>query len=156
MNREMVNSTAFKFEIVGDEIKMGAPEGERRKTISMYNETENLNKRESIFINYLRSLAQSKGYGFVIDQAEESDKITRPENTKVAAILEAEDLEEEEFERLDRLKKMGKTTTEENLQVEKYCQQRLLETTELDAKQLKHYMNYQRILKIVLLCMKMV
>ena len=141
MNREMVRSTAFKFEIVGDEIRQAAPEDETRKTISIYNETENLNKHDSVFLNYLRSLAQSKGYGFQIDQAEEGDKITRPENTKVAAILEAQDIDEEEFERLDRLKKMGKTTTEENLQVEKYYQQLLLETTELDEKQLKYYIN---------------
>ena len=141
MNREMVSSTAYKFEIVGDEIRQAAPEDEKRKTVSIYNETENLNKHESVFINYLRSLAQCKGYGFEIDQAEEGDKITRPENAKVASILEADDLDEEEFERLDHLKKIGKTTTEENRQVEKHYQQRLLETTELDEKQLKYFIN---------------
>jgi hypothetical protein len=134
-------STAYKFEIVGDEIRQAAPEDEKRKTVSIYNETENLNKHESVFINYLRSLALRKGYGFEIDQAEQGDKIARPENAKVASILEAEDLDDEEFERLDHLKKMGKTTTEENRQVEKHYQQRLLETTELDEKQLKYFLN---------------
>ena len=141
MNREMVSSTAYKFEIVGDEIRQAAPEDEKRKTVSIYNETENLNKHESVFINYLRSLALRKGYGFEIDQAEQGDKIARPENAKVASILEAEDLDDEEFERLDHLKKMGKTTTEENRQVEKHYQQRLLETAELDEKQLKYFLN---------------
>lgn len=94
-------------------------------------------------MNYLKTLAISKGYGFTIDQPAEGEKptITRAKHAKVALIAEAEDIDDEEFDRLDLLKKMGKTTTEENFMVEKHCQQRQLETEILDEKQLKHFIH---------------
>jgi hypothetical protein len=141
MNREMVTSTAFSYEIVGDEIRPAAPKDVKRKTISIYNEAENLNKNPSVFLNYFRKLALEKGYGFAIDQANEGDKIERPENLKAATIVEAPDIDDEEFEKLDRLRKLGKTTREENYTVEKHYQQQLLETATLDPKQLKHFLN---------------
>ena len=86
-------------------------------------------------------MALEKGYGFTIDQAEEGDKITRPESLKAAMILEAEDIDDDEFERLDRLKKMGETTTEENDMINKHYRQIELAAEELDEKQLKYFLS---------------
>ena len=40
-----------------------------RKNISVFNEVERLNKHPSLFVNYLKQLARSKGISFDIDEA---------------------------------------------------------------------------------------
>ena len=141
-NKQMVMSTAFTFEICGDEIRPAAPTDMKRKTISIYNEAERLNKIPSLFLNYLRKLALEKGYGFSIDEAQEGDKTEITENTKAIEIMEAEDIEDDgEFERLDRLKKLGETTREENRMVDKQYFRKLLGTWDLDKKQLKYFLS---------------
>jgi hypothetical protein len=42
--------------------------GAKRKTVSIYNATEKLNKHPTIFLDYLRVLAQEKGYGWSVDE----------------------------------------------------------------------------------------
>ena len=40
-----------------------------RKNISVFNEVERLNKHPSLFVNYLKQLARSKGISVNIDEA---------------------------------------------------------------------------------------
>ena len=58
---------------------------------------------------------------------------------KVSNILEAKDLTHDEYEEISKRKKMGKTTTDENLQAEKHYWQRFFLTKELDAKALNNF-----------------
>ena len=56
----------MEFEVNGDDITL-TERDTKRKTISLYNTVEKLNKHPTVFINYLRVLAQGKGCGFEID-----------------------------------------------------------------------------------------
>jgi hypothetical protein len=58
---------------------------------------------------------------------------------KLNSIVGAKDLTRTEFEELSELKKQGKTTTEENFQVDKYYWQRYLVAKELDPDILKEF-----------------
>jgi hypothetical protein len=122
----------------------------RRKNISVFNTVERLNKNPSLFINYLRVLAEGKGMGFTIDQ--ETPRRKRSErrarrgrrsartNYKLQSILQAKDLTASEYDELSTKKKMGKTTTEENFQVERCFWQRYLVQKELDPDLLLEFL----------------
>ena len=112
----------------------------KRKSISVFNTVERLNKHPSVFINYLRVLASAKGMTFTIHYPpqEEEDAAPRRKKTKaeqkVSNILEAKDLAHDEYEEISKRKKMGKSTTEENLQAEKHYWQTFFLTNDLDGK----------------------
>ena len=80
--------------------------------------------------------------GFEIQGLEENEKptIAKPKNYKVSAVLEAPEINSDEFEELAAKKKQGKTTTEQNFKVEKHFWQRFLATKELDEAVLKAFM----------------
>ena len=80
--------------------------------------------------------------GFEIQELEENEKptIAKPKNYKVSAVLEAPEINNDEFEELSAKKKQGKTTTEQNFKVEKHFWQRFLATKELDEAVLKAFM----------------
>ena len=102
-----------------------------------------MNKHPSIFINYLKVLAESKGIKFQIQKAPEDEGKQKKKKTKKQAkleqILTAKDLTSEEYEELSLKKKMGKTTTEENLQVEKKFWQNFFLTSELKEDILQNF-----------------
>ena len=78
-----------------------------RKSISIYNTVERLNKLPKLFINYLRRLAEAKGIKFEVQAKTEEKTTTKRKtktNAKVEQILKARDLAPEEYERL-RLRK---------------------------------------------------
>jgi hypothetical protein len=87
-------------------------------------------------------LASAKGMGFEVQQLEEDEKptVSKPKNYKVSAVLEAPEINSDEFEELSAKKKQGKTTTEQNFKVEKHFWQRFLATKELDEAVLKAFM----------------
>ena len=118
--------------------------------ISIYDTVENLNKHSSMFIHYSRVLATAKGMGFEIQELEEHEKptIAKPENYKVSAVLEAPEINIDEFEELSAKKKQGKTTTEQNFKVEKHFWQRFLATKDLDEAVLKAFMFEPAMLEI--------
>ena len=142
LNRNKVSTNGgLEFEVNGDEITM-TERDTKRKTISLYNTVEKLNKHPTVFINYLRVLAQGKGYGFEIDAiaedgtGEKLDKAT----SKIVNTMEAKEIDDNEYEQLRRKRRAGKTTSEENFAVEKHYWQKFFVSQELDEKLLKHYM----------------
>jgi hypothetical protein len=103
-----------------------------------------LNKHPNIFINYLRVLAGLKGIKFQIQSVPEEQrgqpkKKKTKKNAKIEQILTARDLTYEEFEELRLKKRAGKTTTQENLQVDKWYWQDFFETTELKEEILQNF-----------------
>ena len=98
----------------------------QRKNVSVYNTVETLNKHPSIFINYLRVLAGLKGIKFQIQAVPEEQKgqpkkkKKTKKNAQIEQILTAKDLAYKELEELSFKKRAGKTTTQENLQVDKW------------------------------------
>ena len=142
LNREKVSSNGgLEFEVNGDEITLTERDA-KRKTISIYNTVEKLNKHPSVFINYLRVLARGKGYGFEIDEEIEEGSGEKGEkaNSKIVNTMEAKEIDEDEYETLRRKRKAGKTTSEENFAIEKHYWQKFFVSQELDEKLLKHYM----------------
>ena len=102
-----------------------------------------MNKHPSIFINYLKVLAEGKGIKFQIqkpldDEGKQKKKRTK-EQAKLEQILTAKDLTSEEHEELSLNKKMGKTTTEDNLRVEKKFWQNFFLTSELKEDILQNF-----------------
>ena len=94
----------------------------KRKGVSVYNTVKRLNERPSAFINYLRVLAAAKGMTFTIQELPKEEeapkrKTKTKKECKVSNIVEAKDLTNEEYEEIVKRKKMGKTTTDENLQL---------------------------------------
>ena len=71
---------------------------------------------------------------FTIDEGtiEGVPKREKAPTFKLDSIVGANDLNQTEFDQLSDLKKQGKTTTEENFQVDKHYWQRYLLQTELD------------------------
>ena len=120
----------------------------KRKNISVFNTVERLNKHPSVFINYLRVMANAKGMTFTIQQPppppEEEQAPPQRKKTKVeskaSSIITAKDLTQEEYEEISERKRIGKTTTEENLQAEKHYWQRFFLTKELEEKSLKSFL----------------
>ena len=81
-------------------------------------------------------MAEGKGIKFQIqsppeEQKERPKKQKTKKQAKVEQILTAKDLTDEEYEELSLKKKTGKTTTEENRQVEKRFWQHFFSTDEL-------------------------
>ena len=138
LNRHTVDTTRAEFIIEDGELVLEEKTiSKQRKNISIYNTVERLNKHPSVFINYLRVLAEGKGIKFQIQAAPEEQKgqpkkKKTKKQAKVEQIITAKDLTNEEYEELSLKKKMGKTTTEENLQCEKKYWQRELLTDELN------------------------
>jgi hypothetical protein len=92
----------------------------------------------------LRVLAGLKGIKFQIqavpeEQKGQPKKKKTKKNAKIEQILTARDLTYEEFEELSLKKRAGKTTTQENLQVDKWYWQDFFETTELKEEILQNF-----------------
>ena len=86
-------------------------------------------------------LVQGKGMDFEVEEGDEgATGASKPKNYRVAAVMEAQDITSDQFEGLMMKKKQGKTTTEENFQVDKHYWQRHLATKELDEGVLKEHM----------------
>jgi hypothetical protein len=150
LNRHTVQHTSREFLIHGNYLELADNErNQRRKAISIYNTVERLNKHPSLFINYLKILASTKGMGFEVQQLEEGETPTREKskNYKISAVMEAPDIKGDEYEELSTQKKQGKTTTEQNFKVEKHFWQRFLATKELDEAVLKAFMHEPSLLK---------
>jgi hypothetical protein len=102
--------------------------GKRRKLISVFNETERMNKHPSVYLNYLRVLVEGKGMRWQVDEGQEEAPAPPPDRKsyKISNILEAPDLDQDAYEEIGGRKKIGKTTTEENFQWEKAFWKRYL------------------------------
>ena len=117
----------------------------QRKNISVYNTVETLSKHPSIFINYLGVLAGLKGIKFQIQAVPEEQKgqpkkkKKTKKNAKIEQMLTAKGFTCEEFEKLSFKKRVGKTTTQENWQVDKLYWQDFFETTELKEEILQNF-----------------
>jgi hypothetical protein len=112
----------------------------QRKNISVFNHVERLNKDPRLFLNYLRLLASNKGWGFTVDEEvpEGAGKAERT-NYRLQAIMQAKDITSDEYDELCGRKKVGKTTTEENFQCERFFWQRFLAQKELSEDLLKEF-----------------
>ena len=60
--------------------------------------------------------------------------------SKASSIVTAKDLTQDEYEGISERKRMGKTTTDENLQAEKHSWQKFFLTKELEEKSLKSFL----------------
>jgi hypothetical protein len=140
LNQETV-APGMKFEITGSMLRLSQSVDTRRKNISVFNTVEQLNKHPSLFINYLRVLATEKGMGFTIQQEKEEDTWRGPKvNYRLNAILAAQDIPAEEYRGMETRKKMGRTTTDENLSLTKCFWKRYLVQDELDPELLTEFM----------------
>ena len=142
LNKHTVKNTDLRFVVEGNQLTLDEQSrNERRKLISVFNATEKLNKHPSVYINYLKVLATAKGMTFEIQEDVSEEKAPKAEkkNYKISAILEAKDLELDEYEEITTRKKMGKTTTEENYQWEKHFWKRFFLVQQLDEKVLKNF-----------------
>jgi hypothetical protein len=138
-----VDNVRVEFVIEDGEIQFKESAlSKHRKSISIYNTVERLNKHPSLFINYLKVLAEAKGIKFEV-QPKPEGKTSQKKKTKATAkvdrILDARDLEPEEYDELRRKKKLGKTTTKENAEVEKFFWQQRFSTNELNGDILKNF-----------------
>jgi len=118
-NKASIHNRAFHVE--GSKLIIGATHDERRKIISVFNTVERLNKHPSLYLNFLKLLVESKGMLFTIDaeplgKGEFTSSRDRETDYKMQSVLNAEYLTHEEYEELSKLKKQGKTTTEDNAQ----------------------------------------
>ena len=143
LNRHTVDNVRAEFVIEDGEIQFKESAlSKHRKSISIYNTVERLNKHPSLFINYLKVLAEAKGIKFEV-QPKPEGKTGQKKKTKATAkvdrILDARDLEPEEYDELRRKKKLGKTTTKENAEVEKFFWQQRFSTNELNGDILKNF-----------------
>ena len=149
LNKVTVANTKPEFLIENGVMRVAENDANtKRKNISVFNTVERLNKHPSVFINYLRVLANAKGMTFTIqqpppppkeEQAPPERKKTKVES-EASSIITAKDLTQEEYEEISERKRMGKTTTEENLQAEKHYWQRFFLTKELEEKSLKSFL----------------
>jgi hypothetical protein len=138
LNLATVNRSTFEY--FGETILL-EPHDQKRKQISVYNTVEELNKNPAIYLNYLRVLAEEKGYEFNIDPVPEKLP-NRPKaaNPKLIGILNAKDLTDSEYDELSEKKSQGKTTTEENFAVEKHYWKKFFNKEHLDEKELVNFM----------------
>ena len=144
LNKHVVVPGGFQFAIADGLLRLSENIDTRGKNVSVFNQVERLNKHPALFINYLRILAANKGMSMTIDQetverAEAQAKDPRT-NYRLQSILTAPDLTAQQYEELSARKKQGKTTTEENFQVEHCFWQRYLVQTELDPELLVEFM----------------
>ena len=128
----------------------------KRKSISVFNAVERLNKHPSVFINYIRVLANAKGMTCNIqhppapepteEETATDDQPATPQKKKTKvesrtiSIVGATDLSQEEYDDISQRKKMGKTTTGEHLQADKHYWQNFCLTNELDESVLKNFL----------------
>ena len=141
-NKASIHNRAFHVE--GSKLIIGATHDERRKIISVFNTVERLNKHPSLYLNLLKLLVESKGMLFTIDaeplgKGEFMSSRDRETDYKMQSVLNAEDLTNEEYEELSKLKKQGKTTTEDNARCERYYYKRFLALDELTKQDLKAF-----------------
>ncbi len=112
LNRHTVDTTRAEFVFEDGEIKMQENAlNKHRKSISIYNTVERLNKHPSLFINYLRRLAEAKGFKFEVQpkpEGKECQKKKTKTTAKIDKILEAKDLDPDEYERLRLRKKWAR------------------------------------------------
>ena len=149
LNKAAVDNTPLAFMVKEGYLEIDKERHSRRKTVSIYNTTEKLNKHTSLFINYLKGMCISKGMDFQITQRPADSpkaKKTNTKNYKVEAILAAKDLTNDEYDELAKLKKTGNTTTEQNCQVDKHYWKRYLATKELDEQVLKAFVFSKKLL----------
>ena len=140
LNQDAVQQTPH-WDVVGGKMILSKTIDQRRKSISVFNQVEKLNMHPSLFLNYLKTLALGKGMTFEVDQeVVDGEAAEKKTNYKLEAIVGAKDLKLDEFETLSQLKKQGKTTTEENFQVDKFYWQRYLVQKELDPDLLKEFL----------------
>ena len=78
LNRHTVETTRAEFVFEDGEIKVQENAlNKHRKSISIYNTVERLNKHPSLFINYLRRLAEAKGIKFEVQAKPEGETTTK-------------------------------------------------------------------------------
>ena len=115
-----------------------------RKNISVFNEVERLNKHPSLFVNYLKQLARSKGISVNIDEAPHEKAVSTAKdattNYRLQAIRDAPNITPIEYEELVTQKKMGQTTTEDNFKVDRHVWQQFFVQDEPDPKLLGEFM----------------
>ena len=123
LNKDMV-PPGMKFVVNGSQLRLAPSVDTTRKTISVFNDVERLNKHPSLCIIYLKQLAHSKGIAFSIDQtAHQPDETAKPVSTAkdartnyiIQAIRDAPNITASEYDELTRRKKQGQTTTEKKL-----------------------------------------
>lgn len=144
LNRSTVESTAFRFTVSNGLLRLSESVDTRRKNISVFNQVERLNKHPSLFINYFRILATSKGMGFTVDEevletAEARAKEPRT-NYRLQSILQAPRITQTEYEEISLRKKQGKTTTEENFKADRRYWERYLVQQELEPDLLLEFL----------------
>jgi hypothetical protein len=133
LNKLTVANTRPEFLIEDGVVRVAENDANsKRKSTSVFNTVERLNKHPSVFINCLRVLASAKGTTFTVQhppppEEPEEDQTTAPPQrkktkaeSKASSIVAARDLTQEEYEEISNRKRMGKTTTDENLQAEKH------------------------------------
>lgn len=107
----------------------------------IFNRCEDLNKDKSIYINFLKTLCINKGYTFEFI----NDKLIQPKKNvssiKIDNILNAFDITPDQHDKMNNMKKIGDTTTDDNYAIEKYFYKQLLCVTDLTEDLLKTYHN---------------
>ena len=111
LNRHTVETTRAEFVFEDGESKVQENAlNKHRNSISIYNTVERLNKYSSLFINYLRRLAEAKGIKFEVQAKPEGKTTTKKKQSKrkIEQIMKAKDLAPEEYERLRLRRKISK------------------------------------------------
>lgn len=147
LNRSTVTATTgFRFTVANGLLRLSDSPDVRRKNISVFNQVERLNKHPSLFINYLRILAASKGMGFTVDEEQLLERTAAAKeprtNYRLDCIMQAPEITQTEYDEISARKKQGKTTTEENFKAERCFWERYLvqRGPELDPKLLVEFM----------------
>jgi hypothetical protein len=144
LNKAVVDLGVRKMVFTGSQVRLEEDIDTRRKNISVYNQVEELNKHPSLYINYLKVMAHSKGYGFNIDQSlpevSTASKKDPRTNYKLQSIIDAPDITRDEYDELSLKKKQGLTTTDENFKVDKYFWKKMLVQDTLDPDLLVEFM----------------
>ena len=85
LSRHTVKNAELRFVVEGTQLTIEeSSRNERRKTISVFNTTEKLNKHPSLYINYFKVLAVGKG---MIVEIQEEKAPKAEKNYDVTAIL---------------------------------------------------------------------
>ena len=83
LNSHTVDETRAEFIFEDGEIKVKENAlNKHRKSISIYNTVERLNKHPKLFINYLRVLAEAKGIKFEVQAKTEGTTTTKKKTSK--------------------------------------------------------------------------
>ena len=109
---------------------------ERRKIISVFNTVERLNKHPAVYLNYLKLPVESKGMLVTVDKGSlpEDTAISssedREQDYKMESIMNAQNITDIEYEKIDKRQK-GETTTKENNQCQRHYFKKLFAVDEL-------------------------